>query len=140
MEVLSLDPVQVFLHYALAELGFGSHLTQLQASGTLSPGQARRWLEYLQHADKHGTLLVSFTTFIIVGGKSWPDVHAKSRLTPETTADTPVRNQGPGGSLPGPGAGHPLQGTRRQSGQPGRFRLFRALGPLSPETAVASKG
>jgi ubiquinone/menaquinone biosynthesis C-methylase UbiE len=69
LEVLSLDPVQVFLHYALAELGFGSHLTQLQANGTLSPGQARQWWEYLQHADKQGTLLVSFTTFIIVGRK-----------------------------------------------------------------------
>lgn len=70
LEVLSFDPVQVFLHYALAELGFGSHLTQLQANGTLSPGQARQWWEYLQHADKHGTLLVSFTTFIIAGAKS----------------------------------------------------------------------
>jgi hypothetical protein len=69
LEVLSLDPVQVFLHYALAELGFGSHLTQLQANGALSPGQARQWWEYLQHADKHGTLLISFTTFIIVGRK-----------------------------------------------------------------------
>ena len=70
LEVLSLDPVQVFLHYALTELSFGSHLAQLQASGTLSPGQARQWWEYLQHADKHGTLLVSFTTFIIVGAKN----------------------------------------------------------------------
>jgi ubiquinone/menaquinone biosynthesis C-methylase UbiE len=70
LEVLSLDPVQVFLHYALTELAFGGHLAQLQANGTLSPGRARQWWEYLQHADKHGTLLVSFTTFIIVGGKS----------------------------------------------------------------------
>jgi hypothetical protein len=30
-------------------------------------------------------------------------------LDPETTADTPARNQGPGRSLPGPDAGHPLQ-------------------------------
>ena len=65
--MLSFDPVQVFLHYALTELSFGSHLAQLQASGTLSPSQARRWWEYLQHADKQGTLLVSFTTFIIIG-------------------------------------------------------------------------
>jgi ubiquinone/menaquinone biosynthesis C-methylase UbiE len=70
LEVLSVDPLQVFLHYALTELSFGSHLAQLQASGTLSPSQARQWWEYLQHADKHGTLLVSFTSFIIVGGKS----------------------------------------------------------------------
>jgi ubiquinone/menaquinone biosynthesis C-methylase UbiE len=70
LEVLSLDPVQVFLRYALAELGFGSHLTQLQANGTLPPGQARQWWGYLQHADEHGTLLVSLTTFIIVGRKS----------------------------------------------------------------------
>jgi hypothetical protein len=29
------------------------------------------------------------------------------------SADTPVRNQGPGCSLPGPDAGHPLQGAGR---------------------------
>jgi hypothetical protein len=54
--VLSIDPVPVFVHYALAGLFLGSHLAQLQASGTLSPGQARQWWEYLQHADKYGTL------------------------------------------------------------------------------------
>ena len=70
LEVLSVDPVQVFVHYALAELFLGSHLAQLQESGTLSPDQARQWWEYLQHADKHGTLLISFTTFIIVGAKN----------------------------------------------------------------------
>ena len=38
--------------------------------------------------------------------------HAKSlRLTLAASADTPVRNQGPGGSLPGPDAGHPLHGA-----------------------------
>ena len=67
---LSIDPVQVFVHYALAELFLGSHLAQLQASGTLSPGQARQWWEYLQHADEHGTLLISFTAFITVGTRS----------------------------------------------------------------------
>jgi hypothetical protein len=36
------------------------------------------------------------------------NVHAKSRLILETSAGTPVRDQGPGGSLPGPDAGHPL--------------------------------
>jgi hypothetical protein len=39
------------------------------------------------------------------------NVHAKSRLIPETQWDTPVRNQGPGQSLPGPDAGHPLHGA-----------------------------
>jgi hypothetical protein len=34
-------------------------------------------------------------------------------LDPGASADTPVRNQGPGGSLPGPDAGHPLQGAGR---------------------------
>ena len=34
--------------------------------------------------------------------------HATSRLTPETTADTPARNHRAGESLPGPDAGHPL--------------------------------
>jgi SAM-dependent methyltransferase len=69
-EVLSVDPVQVFVHYALAELFLGSHLTQLQADGTLSPGQAQQWWECLQRADDHGTLLISFTAFVIVGAKS----------------------------------------------------------------------
>jgi hypothetical protein len=68
--VLSIDPVPVFVHYALAELFLGSHLAQLQASGTLAPGQARQWWEYLQHADKYGTLLISFTAFITVGTRS----------------------------------------------------------------------
>jgi hypothetical protein len=31
------------------------------------------------------------------------------KLDPGASADTPVRNQGPGRSLPGPDAGHPLQ-------------------------------
>jgi hypothetical protein len=43
LEVLSLDPVQIFLHYALTELAFGGHLAQLQACGTLTPGQAQQW-------------------------------------------------------------------------------------------------
>ena len=68
--MISIDPVQVFVHYALAELFLGSHLTQLQANGTLSPGQAQQWWEYLQHADERGTLLISFTAFIVVGAKN----------------------------------------------------------------------
>src|SRR5258708_28393788 len=35
----------------------------------------------------------------------------KAALDLGASADTPVRRQGLGGSLPGPGAGHPLQGT-----------------------------
>jgi len=70
LEVLSVDPVQVFVHYALAELFLGSHLAHLQASGTLSPDQARRWWEYLQHADERGTLLIGFTTFVVVGARN----------------------------------------------------------------------
>jgi ubiquinone/menaquinone biosynthesis C-methylase UbiE len=70
LEVLSIDPVQVFVHYTLAELFLGSHLAHLQASGMLSPDQARQWWEYLQHADKEGTLLISFTTFIVVGARN----------------------------------------------------------------------
>lgn len=69
LEVISVDPVQVFVHLALAELFLGSHLAQLQESGTLSPDQARQWWEHLQQADNHGTLLISFTTFIIAGSK-----------------------------------------------------------------------
>lgn len=70
LEVLCIDPVQVFVHYALAELFLGSHITQLQERGTLSPDLARQWWEYLRHADEHGTLLISFTAFIIVGTRS----------------------------------------------------------------------
>ena len=33
------------------------------------------------------------------------DAHAKSCLIPETSANTPARRQGPGGSLPGAGRG-----------------------------------
>jgi hypothetical protein len=61
--------VQVLLHYALAELAFGSHLALLQTSGTLDAGTARQWWEYLQHADERGTLLISFTAFVVVGAK-----------------------------------------------------------------------
>jgi hypothetical protein len=45
------------------------------------------------------------------GGKCPANVHAKSHLILETSADTPVRKQGPGRSLPGPDAGHPLHAT-----------------------------
>jgi len=70
LEVLSVDPVQVFVHYVLAELFLGSHLAELQKSRTLSPAQARRWWECLRQADEHGTLLISFTTFVVVGAKN----------------------------------------------------------------------
>jgi ubiquinone/menaquinone biosynthesis C-methylase UbiE len=70
LERLSIDPVQVFVHYALAELAFGSHLALLQTNGTLSPRRAQQWWEHLQHADERGTLLISFTAFIVVGAKS----------------------------------------------------------------------
>jgi ubiquinone/menaquinone biosynthesis C-methylase UbiE len=70
LEVLSIDPVQVFVHYAMAELFLGSHLALLQTGGTLSAGQAQQWWEYLQHADRQGTLLVSLTAFILVGATS----------------------------------------------------------------------
>jgi hypothetical protein len=70
LEGLSIDPVQVFVHYALAELAFGSHLALLQTNGTLDAGRAQQWWEYLQHADERGTLLISFTAFIVVGAKS----------------------------------------------------------------------
>ena len=45
------------------------------------------------------------------GGKCLVNVHAKSCLILETTAGILVSNQGPGKSLPGPGAGHPLHGA-----------------------------
>ena len=61
--------MQVFVHYALAELAFGSHLALLQTNGMLDAGGAQQWWEYLQDADKRGTLLISFTAFIVVGAK-----------------------------------------------------------------------
>lgn len=70
LEALSIDPVQVSVHYALAELAFGGHLALLQTNGTLSAERARQWWEYLQQADERGTLFISFTAFIVVGLKS----------------------------------------------------------------------
>jgi ubiquinone/menaquinone biosynthesis C-methylase UbiE len=70
LQVLGIDPVQIFAHYALAELFLGSHTTQLQEAGTLSPDLARQWWEYLREADERGTLLISFTAFIVVGTRS----------------------------------------------------------------------
>jgi ubiquinone/menaquinone biosynthesis C-methylase UbiE len=69
LKVLSIDPVQVFVHYALAELFLGSHLVALQTDGTLRPVQAQEWWEYLQRSDSAGTLLIGFTAFVVVGAK-----------------------------------------------------------------------
>ncbi len=70
LKVLSIDPVQVFVHYALVELFLGSHLTLLQTNGTLSADGAQQWWQCLQDADKRGTLLVGFTAFVVVGTKN----------------------------------------------------------------------
>jgi len=69
LEVLSIDPVQVSVHYALAELFLGSHLVALQTTGALGPDQAQRWWEHLRRSDSAGTLLISFTAFVVVGAK-----------------------------------------------------------------------
>jgi hypothetical protein len=53
-----------------AELFLGSHLAVLQANGTLSASKAQKWWEYLQYANEHGTLLISFSTFVIVGARN----------------------------------------------------------------------
>jgi ubiquinone/menaquinone biosynthesis C-methylase UbiE len=70
LQVRSIDAVQVFVHYALAELFLGSHLTLLQTQGTLTPAEARTWWQHLQEADEQHTLLVSFTAFIVLGDKT----------------------------------------------------------------------
>jgi ubiquinone/menaquinone biosynthesis C-methylase UbiE len=70
LKVLFVDPVQIFVHYALAELAFGSHLALLQTNGTLSASTAQQWWEYLRRADENGMLLISFTSFIVVGAKN----------------------------------------------------------------------
>ncbi len=69
LDLLSIDPLQVFVHYALAELFLGAHLVALQSDGALPPDQAHQWWQYLQRADADGTLLVSFTAFVVVGAK-----------------------------------------------------------------------
>ena len=71
LDLLSVDPVQVFVHYALAELFLGSHLVALQTDGTLRPDQAQQWWEYLQRADADGTLLVSFTALVVVAARRY---------------------------------------------------------------------
>jgi ubiquinone/menaquinone biosynthesis C-methylase UbiE len=65
--VLSVDAVQVFVHYSLAELFLGSHLAELQNNGTLTAGKAQQWWDYLRRANDDETLLISFTAFIVVG-------------------------------------------------------------------------
>ena len=65
----NVDPVQVFVHYALAELFLGSHLGLLQERGTLTPVQAQTWWEYLQRAEEQQTLLIGFTAFLVTGSK-----------------------------------------------------------------------
>jgi ubiquinone/menaquinone biosynthesis C-methylase UbiE len=69
LDLLSIDPLQVFVHYALAELFLGAHLVALQTDGALRPEQAQQWWEYLQRADADGTLLISFAAFVVVGAK-----------------------------------------------------------------------
>ena len=56
----------------------------------------------------------------------------KVTLDPVATADTPVRNQGPGRSLPGPDAGHPLQRAGGHSAVP-VFRYIRGISTVTGE-------
>ena len=65
LAVLSIDPVQVFVHYALAELFLGAHLVALQADGTLAPEHAHAWWDELRRADAAGTLMIAFTAFVV---------------------------------------------------------------------------
>jgi hypothetical protein len=51
---------------------------------------------------------VALTALPVSIGVGMVSAHARSCLTPETSAGTPVRSQGPGRSLPGSGAGQPL--------------------------------
>jgi ubiquinone/menaquinone biosynthesis C-methylase UbiE len=70
LNVVSLETVQIFPHYALIELFLGSHIAALQTNGALTADRAREWWEYLQRADEQRTLLLSFTAFVLVGSKS----------------------------------------------------------------------
>jgi ubiquinone/menaquinone biosynthesis C-methylase UbiE len=67
LEVLSVDPLRIALHYALAELFLGGHLVALQESGTLTPAQAQRWWEHVRRAEGAGTLLIGVDAFVVVG-------------------------------------------------------------------------
>ncbi|GAC1520568.1 MAG: class I SAM-dependent methyltransferase [Chloroflexota bacterium] len=69
VEGISIDPVQVFIHYAFAELLLGGHLAALQTDGRLTPDKAQQWWEYLRQASEQGTLLIGFTAFIVMGTK-----------------------------------------------------------------------
>jgi hypothetical protein len=76
--VRSFDPVQVFVHYSLAELFLGSHLTRLQTNGILSPDSARGWWDYLRQADGRGTLMITDGPYVetkeFLGGFAVVDV------------------------------------------------------------------
>jgi hypothetical protein len=69
MELLSVDPLHIVVHYALAELFLGGHLVWLQTSGALTPAEAREWWEDLRRAEAAGTLLIAFTAFVVVGAR-----------------------------------------------------------------------
>jgi hypothetical protein len=68
--VRSVDTVQVFVHYSLAELFLGSHLAALQTDATLTADRAQQWWEQLKHVNDDETLLISFTAFIVVGANT----------------------------------------------------------------------
>lgn len=67
LKVVSVDPVQVFVHYAMAKLFLGSHFALLEANGTLSASVAQQWWNHLEYAEERDALLISFTAFIVVG-------------------------------------------------------------------------
>jgi ubiquinone/menaquinone biosynthesis C-methylase UbiE len=68
--VTSLDPLQVFIHYAFAELLLGGHLAALQTQGTLTAAQAQEWWAHLRRAHERDTLLIGVTAFIVVGTRA----------------------------------------------------------------------
>jgi len=66
------------------------------------------------------------------------DVHAKSRLILETSANTPVRRQGPGRSLPGPDAGHSLHRAAGHGEYPGQ-KIGRLTATVTATAAANGK-
>ena len=74
-------------------------------------------------------------------GESASERTCEVTLTPETSTDTPVRRHGSCGSLPGPGAGHPLQssenahivGYYQVAGHRDRAEHRQSRDPLRPE-------
>ena len=69
LDNVSIDATQIFVHWAMVEIFLGTHLSTLIKNETVSAEQATQWWEALRRANDEGTLLVSFTSFVVAGHK-----------------------------------------------------------------------